>query len=204
MRKWNIPIDRTQKWIKKWGHISCLLPESWSSKCQNLSFFVFAADDSKIFKFIWKISFSPYRETYGLLGSKLPSARCQPLQIQDFGIFCWLSCFLIFLVRCANWYHLYNFKKVKITHGGVLILVKLQVSTCNFTEINTPPWVFFTILKLNKWYQIAQRTTTVNISQTVTPRLLSQTFSGRNQEDLSGALKYFAKAVTIFLLSENT
>ena len=34
-----------------------------------------------------------------------------------------------------------QFKNVKNTHGGVLFLVK-------FTEINTPPWVFFTFLKL--------------------------------------------------------
>ena len=27
------------------------------------------------------------------------------------------------------------------------------------TKINTPPWVFFTLFKLHKWYQIAQRTT---------------------------------------------
>ena len=26
----------------------------------------------------------------------------------------------------AIWYHLYTFKKVKNTHGGVLLLVKLQ------------------------------------------------------------------------------
>ena len=32
---------------------------------------------------------------------------------------------------------------------------------CNFTKINTPPWVFFTFFKLYKWYQIAQRTTNV-------------------------------------------
>ena len=30
---------------------------------------------------------------------------------------------------------------------------------CNFTKINTPPWVFFAIFKLYKCYQIAQRTT---------------------------------------------
>ena len=30
---------------------------------------------------------------------------------------------------------------------------------CNFTKINTPPWVLFTIFKLYKWYQIAQRIT---------------------------------------------
>ena len=40
--------------------------------------------------------------------------------------------------------------------GGVLILVKLQASACNFTKI-TPPCVFFTFFKLRKWYQIAQR-----------------------------------------------
>ena len=33
-----------------------------------------------------------------------------------------------FVVRCAIWYHLYNLKNVKNTHGGVLILVKLQAS----------------------------------------------------------------------------
>ena len=41
----------------------------------------------------------------------------------------------------------------------MLILVKLQASACNFTKINSPPWVFFTYFKLYKWYQIAQRTT---------------------------------------------
>ena len=30
------------------------------------------------------------------------------------------------MVRCAIWYHLYNLKNVENTHGGVLILVKLQ------------------------------------------------------------------------------
>ena len=29
---------------------------------------------------------------------------------------------------------------------------------CNFTESNTPRWVFFTFLKLYEWYQIVQRT----------------------------------------------
>ena len=30
------------------------------------------------------------------------------------------------VMLCAIWCHLYNLKNVKITHGGVLILVKLQ------------------------------------------------------------------------------
>ena len=33
------------------------------------------------------------------------------------------------VMRCAIWYHLYNLKNVKNTHGGVLILVKLQASS---------------------------------------------------------------------------
>ena len=51
---------------------------------------------------------------------------------------------------CAIWYHLYNLKNVKNTHGGVLLLV---------TKSNPPPWVLFTFLKFYKWYQIAQRIT---------------------------------------------
>ena len=34
-----------------------------------------------------------------------------------------------------------------------------SVNSCNFTKINTPPWVFLTFFKLHKWYQIAQRIT---------------------------------------------
>ena len=65
-----------------------------------------------------------------------------------------------YVMCCTIWYHLYNLKNVKNTHGGVLILVKLQADW-NFIKINTPPWVFFTLLKLYKWYQIAQRITYV-------------------------------------------
>ena len=65
-----------------------------------------------------------------------------------------LSGMLKYVVRCAIWYHLYNLKNVKNTHGRVL-------EACNFTKINIPPWVFFTLFKLCKWYQIAQRITYV-------------------------------------------
>ena len=49
-----------------------------------------------------------------------------------------------------------QFKRRENTHGGVLLLVKLQVSAYNFTKSNTTPWVFFTFYKLHKWYQIVQ------------------------------------------------
>ena len=32
-----------------------------------------------------------------------------------------------------------QFKKRENTHGGVLLLVKVQASACNFTKSNTPP-----------------------------------------------------------------
>ena len=68
------------------------------------------------------------------------------------------------VMHCAILYHLYNLKNVKNTHGGVLLLVKLQAEACNFTKINTPPWVFLTFFKLFKWYQITQRI--LNVSRT--------------------------------------
>ena len=49
------------------------------------------------------------------------------------GSFVLLSYYFIFVVRCT--------------------------SACNFSKINTPPWVFFTLFKLYKWYQITKRTT---------------------------------------------
>ena len=52
-------------------------------------------------------------------------------------------------------------KNMKNTHGGVLLLVKLQAETWNFTKSNTHPWVLFTFFKLYKWYKIPQ---SVNIS----------------------------------------
>ena len=42
------------------------------------------------------------------------------------------------------------------SHGGVLLLVKLQALACNLTKSNTRSWVFFTFFKLYKWYQIVQ------------------------------------------------
>ena len=50
-------------------------------------------------------------------------------------------------MRCAIWYHLYNFKNVENTHGGVLLLA------------------FFTCFKLYKWYQIAQTIKNIAVTQ---------------------------------------
>ena len=35
---------------------------------------------------------------------------------------------------CAIWYHFYNLKHVKNTHGGMFLLLKLQASVCKFTK----------------------------------------------------------------------
>ena len=59
-----------------------------------------------------------------------------------------LRYFLQCVVCCTIWYHMSSFKNIKDTHGWVLLLVKLQALVCNFTKNNTPPWVFFTFLKI--------------------------------------------------------
>ena len=53
-------------------------------------------------------------------------------------------------MHCAIWYHLYNLKNVKNTHGGVLLLLKLQALACKFSKNNTIPWVckIFKIVKI--------------------------------------------------------
>ena len=37
-----------------------------------------------------------------------------------------ILCFFSYVMPCTIWYHLYNLKHVKNTHGGVLLSVKLQ------------------------------------------------------------------------------
>ena len=40
-----------------------------------------------------------------------------------------------YVILCAIWYHLYNFKNVKNTHGGVLLLVKCRVQLANLLKV---------------------------------------------------------------------
>ena len=44
---------------------------------------------------------------------------------------------------CVIWYHLYNLRNVKNTHGEVLRLEKLEANACNFTKSSTLLWVLF-------------------------------------------------------------
>ena len=41
-----------------------------------------------------------------------------------------------YVMRCAIWYHLYNLKNLKNTHGGVLILVKLPATLLKSTLLH--------------------------------------------------------------------
>ena len=43
-------------------------------------------------------------------------------------------------------------KRNKHPRGGVLFLLNSQTSAWSFTKSNTPPWMFFTFLKLYKWH----------------------------------------------------
>ena len=49
----------------------------------------------------------------------------------------------LFEVRCAIWYHLYNLKNVKNTHGGVLILSKVALIRENTVSQPTSTFIFF-------------------------------------------------------------
>ena len=52
----------------------------------------------------------------------------------------WKDCNVQYVMLCPIWHHLYILKNVKNTHGGVLLLVKLQ------DFFNTLPQVFSTFL----------------------------------------------------------
>ena len=58
-------------------------------------------------------------------------------------------------MRCAIWCHWFNFKNVEKQPWRSVTLVKLQVKASNFTKSSSPSWVFFTFLKLYKWYLFA-------------------------------------------------
>ena len=58
-----------------------------------------------------------------------------------------------FVILCAIWYHLYNLKQREKHPWRSDTFSKVQAEACNVTKSNNPAWVFFTFLKLNKWYQ---------------------------------------------------
>ena len=51
---------------------------------------------------------------------------------------------IMFEMLCVIWYRLYNFNNMKNTHGGMLLLLKLQALA------------FLAFFNSHKWYQIAQ------------------------------------------------
>ena len=93
-------MDKAQRVDEKKGsfvYLLCSFPELWSIKCQKLLIFLCSADDTKELVAVWakylsksegSILLSSFKKCCGLLGSELPLARCQPLKIQDIGIFC--------------------------------------------------------------------------------------------------------------------
>ena len=71
-------------------------------------------------------------------------------------------------MRCKIWYRLRNLKNVKNTHGGVLLVVELQVKKVTLLHM-----YFFRFFKLYKWYQIAQN---------ITYNLSKRSFNAENLE----------------------
>ena len=52
------------------------------------------------------------------------------------------SFILLSVIRCAIWYHLYNFKNVKNAYGGVLILSKVAGFSLQGTKFHNVPHLF--------------------------------------------------------------
>ena len=67
-----------------------------------------------------------------------------------------LNALSLYVTLYEIWYHLYSFKNKKNSHGGMLLLVKLQASASK--SITHPWWVFFMFFKLHKWCQFTQIT----------------------------------------------
>ena len=44
-------------------------------------------------------------------------------------------CHVSYVMLCAMWYHLCTFKNVRNTHGGVLLLVKLQPPAAGYDTV---------------------------------------------------------------------
>ena len=76
---------------------------------------------------------------------------------------------------CAIWYHLYNFKKMKNTHGGVLLLVKLQAKVtllrgCSF-------FYFLSYFKIGVIFANCLLTYLGNVNSSVTDIFLTSAFA---------------------------
>ena len=54
-------------------------------------------------------------------------------------------------------FSLYNLNDVKNTHGGVLLLVKMQPEASSFTKSIAPTWMFSYVFEIVQRFQIAQR-----------------------------------------------
>ena len=91
-------------------------------------------------------------------------------------------------------YHLYNRQNVKNTHEGALLIVKWKAVACNFIKSSTAPWVFFTLFKLYKWYQIAQSSTLdkVTLSKTI-PFHFFQISNWQEVETYTGKYSFIIK-----------
>ena len=64
---------------------------------------------------------------------------------------------VVHVMRCAIWYHLYNLKNVKNTHGGVLLFVKLQTKPATLlVKVTLLYGCSSRFFKFYKWCQIAQ------------------------------------------------
>ena len=79
---------------------------------------------------------------------------------------------------------------------------RLKAEACNFTKINTPPWVFFTFFKLYQCYQMVQRITYSYIASS--EELPKYGSISRYSCQFSSSGKYISSTCTALALSSLT
>ena len=74
-------------------------------------------------------------------------------------------------------YRLYNLKNVKNLHEEVLLLVKMQVSSCYFTKNIIPTWVLFTFFYIVQMVSNRAKRLIHDTTHTQFPYIFSLRFS---------------------------
>ena len=76
------------------------------------------------------------------------------------------------------------------------VLSKRKKHPSNFTKSNTLSWVFFTLFKLYKWYQIAQRITYVRIMYCTFNSTESKVEFSKAQRHIQNLVNYLRQLLT--------
>ena len=112
IQKWNKPTERA-KTVNEGNGVICLVlmftlgvKHIKMLKMVHVLYFMLITAKNhslgKVFKFIFKIVSSSFWKCYGLLGSELPLARCNPWRYRVSVFLCWFSSLFIFIASISH------------------------------------------------------------------------------------------------------